>query len=269
MIASQNSATEKCEKILLKSKKYNIEHSILPSENIVIDRLINSKENMESVYMELGESLDERQIDVFLSVVLSCAAFWNPEKAVTYRAERKELIETNKAIAKVASNLVELLDKRDQLHNCSGFSSNTHYFIIDVIEKASSENPLFRSYIQEPLSCLGGRFDLKYWPSIEDVISELAVDAENAETYATDLVTEASTISNRASKADFLRALFSAIRKNSNRHYGLIPNQFSISDRSIAEIMNSALGLDVEELVDAGYVKRARQREREQNAENA
>ncbi len=269
MTTSQNTTTEKCEEILLKSKEYNIEHSILPSENIVIDRLISSKQNMRFVYDELNESLNEQQIDVFLSLVLSCAAFCNPEKTVTYRAERKELFETNKAIAKIARDLSELLCKRDQLHNHSGFSSNTHYSIIDVIEKASSENYLFGSYIKEPLSHLRGRFDPKYWPSIEDVISEVSVDAENAETYATDSVTEASTISNRASKADFLRALFSAIKENRDRPYGLMPTEFDISDRSIAEIMNNALDLDLEELVDAAYIKRARQREREQSRDNA
>jgi len=263
------SSTEKCEKTLLKSKKYNIEHSILASENEIIDRLLDSRVSMKSVYRELSDSLNDQQIEAFLSLVLSCSAFWSPEKAVTYRAERQELIETNREIAKVANDLAELLEKRDHLHNHSGFSSDTYYSIINVIEKASSNNGLYSMYIQKPLSHLRGRFDLKYWPSIEDVVSELAVDAEKADIYATDSVTEASTTSKRASKVDFLRALFEAIKENSARNYGLIPVKFELSDRSFAEIMNSALKLELEELVDAIYVKRARQRIREQQVENA
>ena len=259
-----NAATKKCEGILLRSRAYNVEHSILPSENVIIDRLLASREYMEHVYVELSESLSNQQIDVVLSLVLSCAAFWNPEKAASYRAERKELVETNREIVKAARQLAQLLEKRDELHNHSGFSSDTHYFIIDVIEKASKNNYLYGSYIKHPLSHLRGRFDLKYWPSIEQVIAELATDAEQAEVYATDSLTEVSTSSSRSSKIDFLRALFLSIYENSEQEYGLIPSNFKLSDRSIAEIMNCALQLNPEELVDASYVKNERQRQRAQ-----
>jgi len=269
MTINLSESTKKCEKILFKSRKYNIENSCLPSETMIIDRLLGSSKNMEYVYRELSESLNDQQIDAYLSLTLSCAAFWNPEKAVSYRAERRELIETNKEIAKIGKLLAELLEKRDQLHNHSGFSSDTHYCIIDIIEKASKENYLYGSYIKKPLSHLRCRFDLKYWPSIEDVVSEIALDAERSEIIATDSVTEASTASSRASKSDFLRALFTALEENSNRNFGLIPKEFELSDRSIAEIMNNALELGFNELVDAIYVKRTRQRIRDQRNENA
>ena len=256
-------ATEKCERVLKESRDYNVEHSILASENLVIARLLANSESMGHVYTELCGSLDKRQIGAVLSAVLSSAAFWNPEKAASYRADRKELIETNREIAEVARKLSGLLTRREELHNHSGFSSDTHYDIVDVIDKASESNGLYRGYVREPLTRLGGRFDLKYWPSIEEVIVELAVDAEKAGVYATDPLTEASTSSSRPSKIDFLRALFSALDENSEREFGLVPAGFSLSDRSIAEIMNCALKLEPEELVDAGYVKRERQRQRE------
>ncbi|MCP5214332.1 MAG: hypothetical protein H6995_04925 [Pseudomonadales bacterium] len=264
MTEHQTTATEKCEEILRKSMAYNIAHSILPSENGVIDRLLNNKENMKYVYAELSKSLNEQQIEVFLSLVLSCAAFWNPKKAATYRTERKELFEVNRQIAKVAQQLVGLLERRDELHNHSGFSSGTHYSIINVIENASKDNFLYRSYIKKPLSHIKHQFDLKYWPSIEEVVAEVGLDAGSADIYATDSLTEASTASSRPSKIDFLRALFSALQENSGRKFGLIPENFELSDNSISEVMNCALQLDHEELVDASYVKRERQRQREQ-----
>lgn len=269
MPIKQPTATDECEKILIISRDYNVEHSILPSENIIIDRLLGNRENMGSVYTELHESLTEQQIDVVLSLVLSCAAFWNPEKAAAYRAEREKLVDTNREISKAARQLADLLKKRDDLHNYSGFSSDTHYSIINVIENSSKDNYLYSSYIKEPLSHLRGQFDPKYWPSINEVIVELGEDADNAETYATDSLTEASTNSSRPSKVDFLRALFSTLHENSEREFGLIPKKFELSDRSIAEIMNCSLQLDIEELVDASYVKRERQRQREKSKENA
>ena len=256
-------AAERCEKILLKSKAYNVENSCLPSETLIIDRLLGESNNMEVVYAELYERLNDQQLSCFLSLLLSSAAFWNPEKTALYRNERKELEETNREISKVSRLLSRLLDKRDCLHNQSGFSSETHYHIIDVIKKSSSDNYLYESCVNKPLDQIRSNYDLKYWPSIKDVIAELAEDAQNAEVYASDILTEASTNSNRASKVDFLRALFSAINENSERNYGLLPSNFELSDRSYAEIMNCALNLDSKDLVDAAYVKRARQRERE------
>jgi len=219
---------------------------------------------MRLVYAELTNLLNEQQIELLFSLILSCAVDWNPQKAVSYRAEKKELVETNKEIALAAQRLADLLQRRDELHNYTGFSSDTHYCIINVIEAASANNYLYRRYIKQPLSNLRGRFDLKYWPSIEEVIAELASDANNAEIFATDSLTEASTISRRASKVDFLRALFSAISENSERDFGLIPKSFQLSDHSYAEIMNCALQLEPKQLVDASYVKRERQKQRAQ-----
>lgn len=260
-------STKKCEAILVQSREYNIKNSCLFSETRIINRFLGSRENMQCVYCELSDSLNDQQIEAFLSLVVWCAAFWNPEKAVTYRTGRRELFETNREIVKTGKLLAELLEKRGQLHDHSGFSSNTHYCIFDLIEKASGENYLYNCYIKERLSDLRCGFDSKYWPSIEDVVSEIALDAEKSEIYATDLVTEASTTSSRASKSDFLRALFTAIEENGSRTYGLISKGFELSDKSVSEIMNNALELDFNELVDATYVKRTRQRIREQRKE--
>jgi hypothetical protein len=54
--------------------------------------------------------------------------------------------------------------------------------------------------------------------------------------------------------------LIAAIKENTDSSYNLLPLEFELTDKAIAEIMNCALDLDVEELVDAAYIKRARQR---------
>ena len=71
MTVTQESATERCEKVLRKTMEYNVEHSIWPSENRIIDILLGSSENMECVYSELCDSLNEQQIESFLSLVLT------------------------------------------------------------------------------------------------------------------------------------------------------------------------------------------------------
>lgn len=262
MMTTATMAIKICEEILNRSKAYNIEKSILPSENLVIDRLLASRENMQHVYIELVELLDRKQIDSFLSLILSCAAFWNPEKAVLYRKQKKELVGINEEIAKTASELANLLEKRYMLHNESALSSDHYYHIIDVMEETSRDDYLFNNYLQEPLSQLRGRFDLKYWPTLSQIVKELATDASKVKVYATDSLTEASINSTRASKVDFLRALFSAIHENSEREQDILPKGFQLSDKAFAEIMNCALHLESDELVDASYVKGERQKQR-------
>lgn len=133
-----------------------------------------------------------------------------------------------------------------------------------IIQQVGEKNSLYSGYVGDSISKLKGRYDLKYWPTIEDVIREISLDAEKADIYATDPLTEAATDSTRSSKADFLKAFLAFIRENSSSAYCMLPLRFEISDKSIAEIMNSALNLRFDQLVDAQYVKRARQRQREQ-----
>lgn len=76
------------------------------------------------------------------------------------------------------------------------------------------------SYVQERLDALHCQFDLKYWPSPSDFLQELAPNAEDAVTEATDPLTVATTVASRPSRADFIKALLAAINENRGRNYG-------------------------------------------------
>ncbi len=172
------------------------------------------------------------------------------------------MVGVNHQIAHKAEELAALLEHRTDLNNTSGFSSETHYHVCDVIEAASEHNYLFNSWIKDRLNALCGQFDLKYWPSLHQFLRELATDTENAGMAATDPLTAASTTASRPSRADFFKALFAAIEENSARNYGLLPSGFKLTDDTLASLANCALNLGPEELTDSTYVKRLRQRER-------
>ena len=82
-----------CEDLLLEGKRYNNEHHILPSENAVADRLLRRGIELRDAYEELHDKLHARPpaLQVFLGLVLSTAAFWNPEKMQEARAARSDL----------------------------------------------------------------------------------------------------------------------------------------------------------------------------------
>lgn len=253
-----------CENLLLEGKRYNIEHHILPSENAVADRLLARGVELKDAYDELHGKLDARPpaLQVFLGLVLSTAAFWNPQKMQEARTARNDLANVNEQIARKAAELAELLDQRSDLHDTSGFSSEAHYHVGDVIEAVSQNNYLFQSYIQEKLDALRGQFDLKYWPSLGDFMRALASDAEKADMAPTDPLTAAATAATRSSKADYFKALFASMEENSAENYGQLPRGFKLTDRTLASLVNCALDLSPDELVDEAYVKRLRQRER-------
>ncbi|WP_228894798.1 hypothetical protein [Pseudoduganella aquatica] len=253
-----------CEQILLDEKRYNNSHHILPSETVVVDQLLGRGLELQCVYEELHGKLARYPgaLQAFLGQVLSTAAFWNPEKIREARNARDDLEEINRKIASKAAELANLLQRRKNLHNTSGFTSDTHYHVCDVLEAAGSNNHLFTSRVQKRFKELHTQFDLKYWPTLSDFLHELASDAEQAAPEASDPLTEVATSALRSSLADFFKALFVAIRENSARNHGRLPNDLRLTDATLATIVNCALDLGPDELVDSIYVKGLRQRER-------
>ncbi|KFX76724.1 hypothetical protein [Ralstonia solanacearum] len=258
------SSKQICENLLVEGKRYNVEHSILPSENAVADRLLARGVELTEAYEELHRKLHGHPyaLQTFLGIVLSTAAFWSPEKISKARAAREELAKVNQEVASKAVELADLLQQRSDLHDTSGFSSNTHYHVCEAIESAARGNHLFKSYIQGSLEALRTRFDFKYWPTLSEVLRELASDADAAITEATNPLTAAATVASRASLADFFKALFASIEENSIRSYGRLPKDFKATDSTLAILANCALDLSTDESVDGPYVKRLRQRER-------
>ena len=254
-----------CESLLIEEKRYNVEHHILASECVVADRLLRRGLEMTPVYEELHSKLNQhpQALRTFLGLVLAAAAFWNPEEIAEARNARSELAKVNQKIAKQAAELAELLQQRSDLGNTSGFRTDTHYHVCEVIDTASRQNYSFVRHVRESLHRLRQEFDLKYWPTLSDFMRELARDANVAVTQASDPVTAAATAASKASLADFVKALFASIKENSTRKYGHLPDGLQISDNTFAIMVNCSLDLSPDSMVDAPYLKRLRQRERE------
>lgn len=257
--------TQICEDALRADKAYNIENEILPSEVRIIDRLLARRLELVEAYDEICEKLNGRShgVSTMLGIVTNVAAFWNPEKVADARDARDRLVEVNREIAELAMDLAGLLEERSEISNSSGFASNTHYHVVDVIDAASTDNGFYRFHLQEELKPLSARYDLKYWPTLAEFVRVIGQDANFAGASATDSLTRAATTGSRGSRADFFKALFALIRENANSNPGYIPRGFKLSDNTLASLANCALDLGPDDLVDAAYVKRLRQRVRE------
>ncbi|MDH5833949.1 hypothetical protein [Luteimonas kalidii] len=250
-------ARQICESYLREEIRSNDEKGILPSKNRIAERLLARGDELVDVYEVVHTKLarDDIAWKILLGRLLTTAAFWSLEKIAQARAEEKALMELNQSIAKHAHALSDLLVDRDDLHNRSSFSSGTHYDICEVISEASAGNSRFSSYLKEPLDHLSSRFDMKYWPSLSSCIRVIGNDAQNAKTAADDPLTAAATRSTRPSKADFVRALRESIDEIRGDWLGGIPKAFTLSNDSMATLVNVLLDLPPDELVDGTYVK--------------
>lgn len=263
--SSEKGAREVCETLLRAERSDRVDKGILPSEVKVIDRLLARGLELNDAYEELHDKLSPYPpaLKVFFDQLLSIAAFWSPEANQEARKGRARLVEVNSLIERSATELVKLLNERTELENHSGFSCDTYYHPVDVLDAAAKGNYSYQQWVKEKLGAVRCQFDLKYWPSLSECIQAIAQDAGRATPQPHDSVTDAGTENTRAGLADSFKAFFVALEESSTKHHGFLPRSFEPTDRSIAVLMSCALGLDAEEVVDSTYVKRLRQRQRE------
>lgn len=216
------------------------------------------------MYEEVHASMAQtpRALYMFWGVFLHAADGWNPQKSRAARQAREELVGVNRRISELADQLAALLDRRDTIHNYTGFSSKTHYHILDILREASEHNGLYESYVKKDVDRLQYH-DFKYWPALSEVVQAIGADAEMAEVTANDPVTAAATESRKSGRSDFVKAFLARVDDNRVRECGFIPNDFSLTDSGLASLVNCGLDLAFDELVDGDFIKRFRQRQRQ------
>lgn len=260
-----DSARKQAERFLREEREYNQRHQVLPSENAVIDRLLSYSDSMAMVYEAIFQSLNEEsKWKCILEQIVSVAAFWSPERTREQREAVARLRDLNSDIAKKADELASLLEKRSDLQNGTAIHASDDGHPVDWIKGGAMQGSdpeiryRFQKYVENPLSALRGRFDLKYWPRSPEVIRAIARYAVAAEVAPTDTLTAAAMQSQKSSIGDFFRALLTALDELSEQ--GLIPADFKLPDAALAEVANCAL--DLPNPVSASQVKTIRARMR-------
>jgi hypothetical protein len=245
-------------------KDYFIREKIYPDAVPIIDEMIDRKLELLGVYRELHEKLALRHnaLWVFFDLALMSAIFLNEVRSDEARRSKAELQNLNQKIAKAALDLLELLEQRNDLQEGSGFWSGAHFHIVDVIDQAAQHNASYLGWLQDPLQQLRGRFDHKYWPSLDDLVGVIADDSEEAVVEATNSQIDALTQRQRPSRTDFFRALFLLIDQNRGNEAPYLPEDFDLTDGSFAALGTCLLGLGPDDTIEAPYIKGFRRREK-------
>lgn len=248
-------------------KADNVESNILPSENIIIDRLIGRFDEMELFCKQLNEKFNFMERYSILDCFLGILVLTKPSDLNKSREDKKLLEELNRKIAKQAFQLAELIEKRSELHNTTQMSSDTYYSISDVVNDAAQDNYYYQSYPKTKFNQLFYQFDLKYWPNIAQIVDAIGIDADCAKVEASDSITKAGTKSKRPSVIDSVRAFFMALLNYENRHPGITKKVLNLSNSALTSVFNIGLALDPNEIVSDDQFKTAKSRiKKEMNA---
>lgn len=229
----------------------------------VFERLIARHDEMKPVYAELQEKhVTEHRLWILLEQCIFAGAFATADNHAALRADYIELQSLSEDISCTALQLEAMLRRRSDILNRSGsFTIDRLLRLTDFLDEAGRKNGLYRSYIQPRLEELNG-FDLKYWPDIADLMQVLG--GESTEVQILDEATEAIVSARRASLTDFFKVFFNRLYDISDGSWYGLKKGFRLSDSSIATLSNILCDRPPDEMMDEGYVKRARQRLREQ-----
>ena len=127
-----------------------------------------------------------------------------------------------------------------------------------MIELASEENYLYKSYVSDKVQSLRGQFDLKYWPTRAGIVDSIA-SFERVQPSPSHSEIPESVLKGRASDIkDFVLAFDS----NFDGFNGL-PSNFRFSNNALADIINIILNIPSDKLVTGDAVRIVRNRHSE------
>lgn len=221
------------------------------SENVIARRLLASRDQLADAFSEVYFELrSEAHLRTFFGLVMSAAAPWGQGLKASFVAERAELIEINLRIAEAADALAQLLDRREEFRGKpGGFSDNTVSTVPDLVCDAAHEPNLFRLHLDESLDALRSR-----WPTLGDLMRSLATDAEAAQGPKETGLAEPVALGMSGTVARFFEILFRSLDLAMGNP-ATMPDDFNLSDATLAALANSALDLLPEDRLRATEVR--------------
>lgn len=261
----KNSPTDFCRAFIERELLSDRKKKIGMSHWNTMERLIARSDELELVYSELigafgysdkfeGYPPSNSYIWLILELIWRSEEFAKSEIKQT-REDLKELSQVNEDIVDLAMNLSMKLRRQDELFEKSGFKRPAFQTVFDLIEGAGSNNYLFESYLLDSFKELDNQYELKYWPTVADLVDEIAHFEYNQEKISHMYLPE-KVVTGRASDIkDFVLSFDGRF----NDRNGL-PKKFKFSNNAMAEIINVVLNLPSDQLASGDAVRLVRNR---------
>lgn len=208
----------------------------------LLDRLISRETEMTPVWENIARfKLSWEQCHTLLEQIFFAGAYGTEERHKRLKADYNRLTELNKAIKAEAVKLAAMLRQQEDILERNSFLLERTTHIVDMIDAASLTNGHYCSFIREPLCVLRSQYDVKYWPSLPQVLQVAA--RETTETEFMYQSEQAIVDSRGGAVPDYIRELFGCIETARTSHWKL-PAGFTLSDSSLAMLVTVSLDTD-------------------------
>lgn len=222
---------------------------------------------------DLDHPIQRKRVLIALADV---ASVWNPEQLKDMREAHQAINDYGMEIAELAEKLARKIEAQSELVNRTGIGTTAGSALYVCLEEwestrgAPQTHPSdfcrYEQWLKPELMPLFRRFDLKYWPSMPDLIRALGRQyEESAFSEGGNNVTRAALESRELSARNVVSALIERIindtespiwkRKNANDP-GLLPAGFKLSATDVAALVNRALALHPDEAVTADNIRK-------------
>lgn len=263
MLLPKNNPTIFCKAFIARELKEYQEKNIWMSYWPVMERLIDRANELTIVFDEIVDKFgysdkyeDYHKENSYVWLTLEHIWFssdYSKDNITNERTNNQKLNDLRALIIELSKDLSKALRKQDELHNASGFGRNDFLSVVSAIELGSKNNALYKSYLSERLKALSGQYDLKYWPSLADIVEAISLFEKNQPLPQHYEFPDKVIIGRVSDIKDFVLT-FDQKFDDSNG----LPTGFRFSNNAVAEIMNIVLNRPVTELITGDAVKNVR-----------
>ncbi len=204
-----------------------------------------------------------RDRERLLDTLVASVKYWNPDRIAERREALHRIQELDAEIAESAVKLAKNLRTRNDIRERHGIGKSiSDYNIPDtfpqLLEKYAdldqADSSLCRMHLLEELHPIIERFDLKYWPTLPDLLEIVASAAGIEDEFGIvveDNATRRALASREASQADFIRAFFTILddRRDIDKSW------HDLKNTTLAALMNAGLNL-FEEQITSDWVRK-------------
>ncbi len=230
-----------------------------------MEKILNRSLEMKHIYREICDRFGyPPQRGGNPAVLLILEAIWDSGKLFTReeiskkREVRKELFTLRDEIISLSGKLSNSMARQRELLECEDFDPGGYASLIDLVVLAGKNNGLFDNHVREELQGLDREFDLKYWPSPEQLVDAIGVFEESRPSPVQGYIPE-SVIDGRSN--DFKDFVLSFDADLDETHQ--IPCDFRFSDNAVASLANVVLDLPDNKVVTNDNVRVIRQRRKD------
>lgn len=264
--------SEFCVAFIERELKSFKEASIYMTSWDTMERMIERSSELERVFQELierygyADKLDmtapeaERQaVWLILEHIWSSTSYVG-EKVAIARLDKAELNRLNTKIVTLAEDLASAISQQEELYRESGFSCGQFQTARDMLDGASNDNGHYSIGPKDEIDSLSAQYDLKYWPSREDLISEVAMFQGLVPTPTHYLFSESTLNGKKSAAKDFVITFDEVIEEMICSQISGLSEGCKFSNNAMADIYNVSLNKEPSEYIDGDAIRKVRYR---------